>query len=316
MFLTARILFLNEVDYIRYVLRSIYPAVDYIVVAEGCIEEYGKATGGITKRGLSTDGSPDEVLEFISDEDPDGKVTHIAVGWVKNYAELANEALGFFPRETTHFLNVDADEVYKPKDIQVVKDLFEEHPGLCGVAVDRFHFYLDFNTLRANKHAKPLEPTGGTMFRKFYTGEYYPDKAAEHNPYLDGRPLTDRWLPWKLSDGPLEMGETAAKAKGYDGITLRERMVPQYHYGWVREEDKMLERVIQTYRRADAYHPESAQWTHMSDTELVEYIYTYHPMWTGIPVAEDTLESFEGEHPAVMKTHPFYGKIKEDFRWL
>jgi len=125
MFLTARILFLNEADYIQYVIRSVYPAVDCIVLVEGCIREYGQVLSGYTEDGLSTDGSGNLVTEFMACEDPDSKIRYLPHGFAENYAALANVALEYFPKETTHFLNIDADEVYAPHDVEQVKALFE-----------------------------------------------------------------------------------------------------------------------------------------------------------------------------------------------
>lgn len=313
MFLTARILFLNEEDYIWYSLKSIYDAVDCIVVVEGCIEEYGKTSKYISEDGHSIDNSDVQVQRFIAEDDPQKKVRYEREGFVKNYAELANKALRLFPKETTHFLNVDADEVYKAEDIQKVKDLFEKYPKLCGVAVDRVHFYLDFWTRRVSTKMDKLGPTGGTMFRRFYPGEHYPDKSAEHNPQLNGKPLTTRWLPWTTWN--IEAGVKDAKRRKLDGITLRQRVILQYHYGWVRKQEKMLERVIQTYRRSDRYSGKG-QWNNLSDEELAEYVQTYNPIWTGILPDEDRLIPFKGQHPEVMKQHSFFDLRKEDFGWL
>ena len=311
MFLTARILFLNEKDYIWYALKSVYDAVDAIVVVEGCIEEYGNVKSMVSSEGLSTDGSDREVNRFIKDDDPDHKVNYSRIGFVKNYAELANIALDFFPEETTHFLNIDADEVYKAEDVLRVKKLFEEFSGLCGVEIDRIHFYLDFWTRRISSQVK-LESTGGTKFRKFYPEEYYPERGAEHMPQLHGDPVMDLWLPWWEDD--LGRGIKTALEKGLDGITLRRYMMPQYHYGWVRSEAKMMERLVQTMRRVDVYSGKG-EFADMSDAELVEYAWLYNPVCTGVIGDVDILEPFVDEHPEVMKTHPYYGMHKEDFGW-
>lgn len=313
MFLTARILCLNEEDYIWYSLKSMYDAVDRIIIVEGCTEQYGKTKNYVTNWGLSIDNTAQEIERFMTEDDPETKVVHLRYGFAKNYAELANRAVELIPKETTHFLNVDADEVYKAEDIQKVKNLFEKYPRLCGVAVDRIHFYLDLWTRRRSAKAEILEGTGGTMFRRYYQGESYPDKSAEHNPQLNGKPLTDRWLPWHDN---IKVGiETSLRIKNCDGITLRKRMMPQYHYGWVRNQEKMLERVIQTYRRSDRYSG-IGRWDDFSDQELAEYIQTYNPVWTGILPDEDQLVPFEGKHPEPMKEHPFYNIRKEDFGWL
>lgn len=314
MFLTARVLFLNEEDYLWYVLKSMYDAVDAIVIVEGCIEEYGKTEGYYSEYGLSTDRSSMEIERFIAQDDPLKKVRYLRYGFAKNYAELANHAVRLFSQETTHFLNVDADECYKASDILRVRQMFADIPELCGVAVDRIHFYLDFWTRRVSTKMDQLEPTGGTMFRRFYPGEYYPDKSAEHNPYFEGEPLTDRWMPW-VGDG-----DAPNRVEGYDGITLRKRVIPQYHYGWVRRRKKMTERVLQTYRRSDVYSSRD-QWVGTSDEELIEFIETYNPIWTGILPDEDVLQKFppggglQSGHPHPMKNHPFFGMKKEDFGW-
>lgn len=312
MFLTARILFLNEEDYIQYILRSIYPAVECIVIVEGCIEQYGKGLE-YAPEGLSTDRSEELINAFIQNEDPDGKVIYHRHGFARNYGELANVAVALIPGRTTHFLNVDGDEVYSPMDIARTKQLFKIYPGLCGVAVDRLHFYLDFWTLRRNKKAEKLGPTGGTMFRRFYPGETYPDKGAEHNPRLDGERLVEYWLPWWEDD--VEKGIRLAKEKGFLGITWRRKMMPQFHYGWVREERKMIERLLQTYRRVDAYSGRGL-YSSMDDEELIEFIRLYHPMFTGIDDPDNVLEEYLGKHPEVMKEHPFHELYKEDIGWL
>ena len=312
MFLTARILFLNEEDYIEYVIRSIYPAVESIVIVEGCIEEYGKTSGQYTPDGLSTDRSSELINDFITAEDPDGKIKYSQYGFAKCYGELANFAVTLIPHQTTHFLNVDSDEVYCPKDILGIKGLFSKFPGLCGVAVDRMHFYLDFWILRHNVQAKKLEVTGGTMFRKFYPGELYPEKRAEHNPSFAGKSMTHFWHPWWEDD--LEKGIAVAKKENLEGITWRRKVMPQFHYGWVRQLEKMTERLVQTYRRVDAYSG-SNKYTSMTDEALIEFLQLYNPVFTGVGDSEDTLQNYVDRHPDVMRAHPFYGMRKEDFGW-
>ena len=54
-----------------------------------------------------------------------------------------------------------------------------------------------------------------------------------------------------------------------------------------------------------------------SDEEILEYYRAYHKIWTGIydETVGEHLEEFHGEHPEVMKKHPFYGKSKEELGW-
>lgn len=314
MYLTARILFLNEEDYLPYAIRSIYPVVDAIVIVEGCIREYGMVSGRYTEEGLSVDNSALIVRQIQEYEDPDRKVIFVQHGFASNYGVLANHAIDLIPRQTTHFLNVDADEIYSPQDIQSVKDLFEAHPRLCGVAVDRIHFYLDFGTVRKNRKASKLGPIGGTMFRKYYKEEYYPGKNAEHNPFIGNQRLMSLWFSWHGAN--IKEGiDQANRAGNQYGISLRRRLIPQFHYGWVRHCEKMLERVMQTYRRVDAYSGKN-QYTEMTDGQLAEHIQTYHPVWTGMLSDAEELVPFEGEHPDVMKKHPFYWRKREKFGWL
>ena len=77
----------------------------------------------------------------------------------------------------------------------------------------------------------------------------------------------------------------------------------------------MLERVVQTYRRIDAYSRTGA-WADKTDDELKELIKMYNPVWTGVLPEGEELVPFEGEHPSVMKSHPFYRLKKEDFGWI
>jgi hypothetical protein len=312
MFLTARILFLNEEDYLREAVLSVYPAVDRVVILEGCIREYGKVEGRVTREGLSVDRSAEILHRLIRDEDPEKKIEYVRYGFAENYAALANAAVKLIPLGTTHFLNIDADEVYRASDILQVREMFEAHEGLCGVAVERIHFYLDFWTVRWNKKMRQLEPVGGTMFRRFYRGERYPERAAEHNPQLDGAPITARWLPWTALN--IRDGIAEARSQGLDGITLRRRVVPQFHYGWVRGVRKMKERVVQTMRRTDAYSGQH-RWKGRSDAELIEYSEMYNPIWTGVLSGGDELGEFEGVHPQIMRAHPFYHFRRTDFGW-
>jgi hypothetical protein len=218
---------LNEEKFISYAIRSFLASnvVKCVAVIEGHVKGY--PTKGVSRKGLSTDGTA-KVVKSIKDD----RVVFSQAGKVDNKAVLQN--LGFDILQERLGLDAicglaGADELYKPEGLRNVKKLFMADPALRCLGPKFNHFWwrpdlvatggtwnvkmhrwyrLPGQRMKFTNHAAP--PTGCNKPKK-ETGEvevfHYvgmadaPRIAAKLDFYRkrDGHRLNvvDTWSKWK-----------------------------------------------------------------------------------------------------------------------
>lgn len=103
-------------------LESIYPFASQIIITEGPVEHY-------VTQGFMT--STDDTVEIIkSFPDPDKKIKLIQGQW-KNKNRMIRAQTEFVDTDTDFGWIVDADEVYKQKDIQEILGLLPDYDSVA-----------------------------------------------------------------------------------------------------------------------------------------------------------------------------------------
>lgn len=218
MYYTARYGVLNEEDYIIPSIKSIYNCVDSIIIVENVLpfieEKY------YTKTGSSIDNTVQLIKDFQEQEDVDNKIRFYQVGVIEGEdpkGTANNIILDLINPDTDVFISIDGDELVKEEEINKAKLYFEEDPGLLAVKMKDLMFWQDFKHLLVFDNQPPVT----RMFRYQkdgrYKGIFYRDKT--------GRPVENS-----------------------DSIIDCCSFLNRYHFGWVREQSKIIEKRIRTLK--------------------------------------------------------------------
>ena len=114
--IAAGIIIFNSDFVLQQVLESIYPHMDQILVAEGPVKFW-------QDQGHKT--SSDRTNEILNNfPDPDEKII-IVRGQFAEKTEQANAYMKHLNPDIDYIWNIDADEVFRGADIQVIKGLLE-----------------------------------------------------------------------------------------------------------------------------------------------------------------------------------------------
>ncbi len=266
------IIVFNGEPFTRYCLRSIYPFAHEIIVVEGGHE--GTAAVA-TADGHSTDGTLEAIQSFITEEDPEDKVTLVTRdGFWPMTDELGRrrtaQSRAYAERASGDYLwQVDIDEFYLPQDMARVLQLLQTHPEITQVSFP----FIDFWSRPSYTLGSSRLLRKNQVHRLFRWGDGY--TYVTHQPPIvhDDRGRDLRTLGWVRP-------ETTARL----GIVMR-------HYSHLLP--SQMEQKAHVYSKQD---PEglgrSLDWYEESYLTLrrpyrVERHY-YWPSW---------LQRYEGPHP-------------------
>jgi glycosyltransferase involved in cell wall biosynthesis len=127
---------LNEEQFIGASLKAVirHRNISKVAVVEGAVNLFAHACD---ENGLSIDKTNKEILKIISLENG-SKIIYERHGWANNKADLRNRALKLLGNDIDYVLVVDADEVWKQEDLDLlVKTIKENHR----IGVIKFPFY-------------------------------------------------------------------------------------------------------------------------------------------------------------------------------
>jgi len=132
---------LHEEEFAPIVLRSIYDQVDRILVIEGAVANNPRSTND----GHSIDKTREILADFKANHDPMKKVVVISINrhW-KSLEEMKQTFLDMSIPGDWIVIN-DADEIYRPEDIERVRKAIDLHPHICEIVPTFLHFYRDFD---------------------------------------------------------------------------------------------------------------------------------------------------------------------------
>jgi len=131
------IIVLNEIDYIKATLQSMYAVSDLVVVVENANRfSWDRATPA----GLSTDGTTQAIENF---PDPRNKINHIKLGRVQWENEAREAYLNIIPNDFMVIV-CDADESWLAQDIYRARDFLMDNPKYEGVLAEHVMFWGNF----------------------------------------------------------------------------------------------------------------------------------------------------------------------------
>lgn len=286
---------LNGEPFLRYNLRSLYPFAYQIIVVEGAVPG---AANIATPDGHSIDGTIDILQKFKIEEDPENKLIIVVAedeGYPNGFwpGEKHEQSQAYARRATGDYLwQVDVDEFYKTKDIEVILDILCTDSELAMITFKQISFWGGFDYYSDGWYLWQ----GGEIFRRLF-------KWGQNYKYTTHRPPT-------VLD---YLGRDTSKLKILDGHRLAKNFgIRLYHYHSVFP--VQVQNKSKYYTAADwATHAREVQnWANNNYLQLnnpfrVHNVYQY-ASW---------IERFRGKHPGVidqLQRDIALGKINVELR--
>ena len=87
------------------------------------------------------------VFNVMQKDDNGKKIVFERHGWAVDKSELRNRALAYMPKDITHILVVDAEEVWKTEDLDKLVQAMKMNPRKGVFLFDFYHFWKKKNLL-------------------------------------------------------------------------------------------------------------------------------------------------------------------------
>jgi glycosyltransferase involved in cell wall biosynthesis len=318
--LTALMIVINEEDYVYYSLRSVESVVDEFIIVEGAAaDRFGVNAvrdGILTGEGLSTDRTEEEIRRFMNESRRDIKYRRL--GWSENVNALRDQCLRLVDPDTDYCLVLDADAAFDDVEIAEFREILSRNPQIWMVETREFMFYLDF------QHILTVSPEKLRFCNCIDSGllwRYVPEVSMiGQRPYIDGTKMEELMQRASITDLKT-VSNWACLLSGELGV------LSSYHYGWVHSPKKIEQHLLRwAHAQIDLVKrgggdEKLCQWCSpilkSSDDEILSYYQAYHKIYTqefDSKVGEHVAH-FEGRHPKIMESHPFYGKNKAELGW-
>jgi hypothetical protein len=137
------IIVLNGEPFVRYNLRSLYKFAYEIIVVEGAVNSAYELA---TEDGHSIDGTLETLNQFKAEEDHEDKIQIVTHNGFWNEKDEMSSA--YAERASGDFLwQVDIDEFYKEKDMQVIVEMLADDPEISAISFKTLTFWGGFNYL-------------------------------------------------------------------------------------------------------------------------------------------------------------------------
>jgi len=262
---------LNEEEFAPLVLRSIYDQVDRILVIEGAVANNPRSTPD----GHSIDKTREILADFKANHDPKKKVVIISINkhW-KNLEEMKQTFLDMSIPGDWILIN-DADEFYRPQDIERLRSAIDLNPAACEFVPNFLHFYRDFNHVAVP--GPEWQPQHQRVF-KYVRGMKYNSHPIVTDP----------------------AGHCTYFSPHYQHrrVMLNDFFI--FHYGYARSNMNDIMKAKQEYYEKElAAHGAANK---KFDQKVKDWFSKTEPV----------LE-FTGLHPKVMHAHTLYGKLDPEF---
>jgi len=261
---SAGIIVLNGMPWLPWLLRSLYPLMDEIVVVEGAVIS---AAHSATPDGRSLDGTAAALAAF---PDPDRKITRIQK---KGFWDEKDAMSAAYAEACTgdYLWQVDGDEFYKAADVRWIQNYLRRNPEVGAVSFKTLNF---FGGVRAVVKGGYFAYGADQFWRLFKWGRGY--RYATHRP-----PTVLAPNGADLRDGATLTGNQLAHEHG----------IYLYHYSYVLPAQVQYKtRYHQTLGR---YHriQQHTRWY----ADHFEHFTPWRVQMQPRPLS--WLEPFQGEHP-------------------
>jgi len=242
---------INEIEWLKCSIDSIYNFVDRIVIVEGCDSFMKQAIGErVTKEGLSVDGTTELIENY---PDVDKKIKHIKLGFVEgDESDLWNAYLKECPVGSWCW-SIDGDEIYPESQAQRMVDLMNSGK---------------YSVIKINLHNLWKTTDQRIVGGGWNTVHERAAKIIENGMFY--RVLSD--------------------LKCFDGVDLSKKDTVFYdkdlfliHFSYIRDKQKMLEKMcwqLRMYEKWDT-HPKWAHHRMMYKGDPAAYLMRNHIWFTG-----------------------------------
>ena len=270
------IIVFNSDFVLKQAIESVYPYASQILISEGCVG-YWKSRGFTT----STDRTNEIIHGF---PDPDNKIT-ITHGTYPEKTEQCNAVIPYMRADTDWLWNLDADEVFKPKDIEIVAKLLQSGQ-FTSAGFKSYSFYGGFDRYLGGFE----EAHEFIRIRKVYPGSYW----STHRPPTIAHKVSNTW-PEKHLSSELLSGTFGVRMYHYSYVFPRQvREKVAYYKAAVSKEnciDNYFETIYMPWVLGDDAAKTSIENTHNG-------VHEFKPHVRG----ECRTKPFVGEHPDVIRS--------------
>lgn len=252
----------NAATYLREALDSVYEIASEIIIVEGAVRgmwDYANADGS------STDATRHIIATY---HDPGKKITLVTPPEGRRWESKMDMQNAIAERVTGEiYLKLDADEVWKSRDLLRMLDLFREDPNLDVLKVGFWHFWTSFGTVA----------TGGGQWESKIPRLWRWRSGFHHGPSFN----------YFVDESGIKVDEPNYKVRIVD-----ERIV--YHFGYVQPVGYVQAKIGYMANRGIERRVEDtySNWLPGQVTQPCQQ--------NGSAVA------FDGELPVVMIGHPYY----------
>lgn len=279
---------LNEEDYIKYSLRSIYNFASQIIIIHGSTT-FASMTN---EEGLSVDNTKKEIEEFMELEDHEKKVQYYEAGRVPSKVELRNAYIDVVRPDIDWIFVVDGDEVYSQQNLNRILEIIKENPEVVHIFFRWLWFWGDMKhicvydeeAIKANpkydKYIKFLDKKGRQCRQGEFHERLFRNLGFRHK--VSHSIVTDK-------EGRDVYIDPYYQTKR---IALDEALM--HHYGYIKPKSKIFEKFNYYNKRDGAINPEKHEYWRFLKGESIDD--EFH-----------RVRGFDGEHPEAMKNHPYMG---------
>lgn len=266
----------NGDDFLKECLECVYPYAHSICIAEGATRKWMKALGWSNPR------SQDNTLDIIN-KFPDSKCKIKLANSVSAYSDKDNQinrAMRLVPRDTDYIWELDADELYRDRDLKHMMGILAKK-RVTYVEMNMYNFFKNIDTIAygTKKGIWGYDTPVPRIFR-YHPGAMF----SKHRP------------PTLLN----ENGINVKKIKPM--LSYNPNNIKAYHYSYVT--NKQVESKIKYYERVfkkpyvDEWYKKV--WLRWDDNrDAVESRFSVHPSSLGYKT-----KSFHGRHPKpIMKKY-------------
>jgi len=280
---TALMSVFNEIALIPYAIDAIYDHVDEILICDGIIDAFNsKGVVNHGPNGQSNDGT----FEYLKKRARTDKKINLKYGkWKKE-----GEKRRYMYKQCSgdYVFVVDADEIYAPKDLKYIFDLIVREPEVRHIIVYAVRFFGDFWHYADSTGAMMMKKLPGSRLYGLRNALYKNPKYAKHK------------IPGQVPHGPFTscINCSIEEYNAWCRI-LQPTQAMYYHYSHIY--DKNTQFTVDRARRKQ-----------LMAKGLRHDMTNWMPKWFGEGLNKNdfykgmAIKPFKGEHPDIMKKHPYY----------
>jgi hypothetical protein len=267
---------LNGEPFVLYNLRALYPFAHQIIVVEGAAPA---AASIAASDGHSNDGTLDTLRHFKKYEDVEDKLIMVTAedeGYPDGFwpGEKDEQSQAYTSRATGDYLwQVDVDEFYLAKDMEMILQLLQTRPSIDGVSFKTLTFFGDAKYI-VDGH---LLRAGAGIYRRLF-------KWRKGYQYVSHRPPT-------VVDN---QGTDLSLRNWIDGRHLASKGIFLLHYSLIFP--KQVAEKAAYYDKLKPYDYQPLEWFERSYLRL-QWPFRYHNVY----LYRSWLERYHGETPEVIQ---------------